>query len=71
MVETTKQGEEDPQQRDEDPNIPTSERGKGETMPFEERTPGGVFGIVGLSYLVVLLLVAIGIGLWYYLYYVK
>lgn len=54
--------------RDEsDSDVPPSERGKGENMTLDERSPDSVFGIVGLSYLLVLLLVAIGFGLWFYL----
>ncbi len=54
--------------RDEsDESVPLSERGKGENMPMDERSPGSAFGVVGLSYLVILLLVALGFGLWFYL----
>lgn len=53
--------------RDEsDPGVPVSERGKGENMSLDERSPDAVFGIVGLSYLLVLLVVALGFGLWWF-----
>lgn len=49
-----------------DSNVPLSERDKGENMTLDETTPDAVFGIVGLSYLIVLLLVALGFGLWWF-----
>ncbi len=52
-------------QRDEsDENVPLSERGKSENMPMDRRWPGAVFGLVGLSYLLALILVVIGIAVW-------
>ncbi len=57
----------DAKKRDEsDDDVPLSERGKGENMSLDERSPDSVIGIVGLSYLVVLLIVAIGFSLWFY-----
>ncbi|TWU09840.1 hypothetical protein [Allorhodopirellula heiligendammensis] len=54
--------------RDEsDADVPLSERGKGENMTLDERSPASVFGLVGLSYLVVLLVVALAFGVWFYL----
>lgn len=50
-----------------DENIPLSERGKSEEMPLERRSPGAVFGLVGLSYLIVLALAALGVALWLWL----
>ncbi|TWU20605.1 hypothetical protein Pla52o_44830 [Novipirellula galeiformis] len=49
-----------------DSDVPPSERGKGENMPLDERSPDSVFGIVGLTYLLVLLLVVLGLALWMY-----
>lgn len=50
-----------------DENVPPSERGKSENMPMERRWPDAVFGLVGLSYLVVLALAVLGIALWLWL----
>ncbi|QDV85850.1 hypothetical protein [Planctomycetes bacterium TBK1r] len=47
-----------------DSDVPLSERGKGESMSMEDRTPGFAIGLVGLSYLVVLLLCLAGIAVW-------
>jgi len=55
----------DENRRDEsDESVPPSERGKGESMPMERRTPSAVFGLVGLSYMIVLILALIGIAIW-------
>jgi len=50
-----------------DSDVPPSERGKGENMYLDEKSPSAVFGIVGLSYLIILLLLLLGLGLWIYL----
>lgn len=52
---------------DSDENVPPSERGKSEDMPMEQRTPSAVFGLVGLSYLVVLSVIVLGLAAWMYL----
>lgn len=49
-----------------DDDVPLSERGKSENMYLEERSPGSVFGIVGLTYLIVLFLAAVAFGMWFY-----
>ncbi len=48
-------------------DVPHSERGKGENMHLDEKSPSAVFGIVGLTYLVVLILLLLGVALWMYL----
>jgi len=50
-----------------DEDVPLSERGKGENMPMERRWPSAVFGLVGLSYLIVLILLLAVLALWHYL----
>jgi len=50
-----------------DENVPASERGKGENMPVDRRMQSSVFGLVVLSYFVVLLLMLTGFALWMYL----
>ena len=45
-------------------DVPPSERGKGESMTFDQKTPGSVFGLVGLSYMIVLVLGLIALALW-------
>lgn len=56
------------EQSDEiDDNVPPSERGKSESMPLERRWPDAVLGLVGLSYLIVLLIAVIGVALWLWL----
>lgn len=47
-----------------DDDVPVSERGKGENMSMDRRWPSAVFGLVGLSYLAVLLIVLVGLALW-------
>jgi hypothetical protein len=57
----------DKKQDESDSDVPPSERGKGENMHLDERSPSAVFGIVGLTYLVILLLLLFGFALWSYL----
>jgi len=47
-----------------DGSVPPSEQGKGENMPLDRRTPSAFFGLVGLTYFVVLLLVLTGAAIW-------
>lgn len=49
----------------DDSGVPFSERGKGENMPMDKRHPSWVFGIVGLTFF--LLLIAVVLGLVAYL----
>jgi hypothetical protein len=47
-------------------DVPESERGKAENMPLERRTPSLVFGIVGLTYWLILIAVlAVGGFVWW------
>ena len=43
----------------ENEDVPISERGKEEQMPMDRREPSLVFGFVGLSYLIILLLLLV------------
>jgi hypothetical protein len=52
----------------DDSDVPESERGKAENMPLERRAPSVVFGIVGLTYWLLLIgVLAVG-GLFWWLW---
>lgn len=44
---------------DDDDDVPVSERGKEEEMTMDRREPSLVFGFVGLSYLLILLMLVV------------
>ena len=48
-----------PAASDDDDDVPASERGKEEQMSMDRREPSLVFGFVGLSYLIILLLLVV------------
>ena len=48
-----------PASSEDNDGVPVSERGKEEQMPMDRREPSLVFGFVGLSYLLILLLLLV------------
>lgn len=44
----------------DDSGVPLSERGKGESMPMDKRYPIVVYGIVVLTYFLILIAVILG-----------
>ena len=50
-----------------DPDVPPSERGKGENMRLDQRSPGSIFGLAALSYMILLIIVLAAIILWFVL----
>lgn len=50
-----------------DPDVPPSERGKGENMRLDQRSPSSIFGLAALSYMILLIIVLGGIILWFVL----
>ncbi|MFG0263477.1 MAG: hypothetical protein ACF788_13880 [Novipirellula sp. JB048] len=51
---------------EEDDGVPASERGKEEQMSFDETQPSAVLGLVGASYLIVLILVLIAAAIYWW-----